>query len=118
MRVLLDAASRTARYAPLGAEALAGALRELPGWRCDGSRLVKTIRPRDLWSLLERVVDVEEELDHHTEVTLDNGSVTFTLWTHVRNAVTAADVELAQRLDAVAAALGVPPRPGATADPG
>ena len=114
MRVLLDAASRTARYAPLGVEALAGALRELPGWRCDGSRLVKTIRTRDLWTLLERVVDVEEELDHHTEVTLDDGAVTFTLWTHVRNAVTAADVELAQRLDQVASALGV--RPGAPAD--
>jgi 4a-hydroxytetrahydrobiopterin dehydratase len=109
MRSLLDAAGRTARYAPLGVEALAGALRELPGWRCDGSRLIKTVRPRDLWVLLERVVDVEEELDHHTEVTLDNGNVTFTLWTHVCNALTTADVELAQRLDAVAAALGVTP---------
>jgi 4a-hydroxytetrahydrobiopterin dehydratase len=107
MRMLLDSAARTARYAPLGVEALAGALRELPGWRCDGSRLIKTIRPRDLWSLLERVVDVEEELDHHTEVTLEQGNVTFTLWTHVRDAVTAADVELAQRLDQVASALGV-----------
>ena len=108
MRSLLDAASRTARYAPLGVEALAGALRELPGWRCDGARLMTTLRPRDLWALLERVVDVEDELDHHTEVTLEGGAVTFTLWTHVRDAVTAADVELAQRIDALAAALGVP----------
>ena len=116
MKGLLDSAARTARYAPLGVEALAGALKELPGWRCDGSRLVKTVRPRDLWSLLERVVDVEEELDHHTEVTLEGGSVTFTLWTHVRNAVTAADVELAQRLDQVAAALGVTSGRAAPAD--
>jgi 4a-hydroxytetrahydrobiopterin dehydratase len=106
MRRLLDTA---ARYTPLTRDALAGALRELPGWRCDGSRLMRTLAPRDLWTLLERVVDVEEELDHHAEVTLDRGTVTFTLWTHVRDAVTAADVELAQRLDAVAAALGVAP---------
>ncbi len=118
MRTLLDAASRAARYAPLGVEAVAAGLRELPGWRCDGSRLIATYRTRDLWSLLEQVVDVEEELDHHAEVTLDSGKVTFTLWTHVRNAVTSADLELAQRLDRVAHALGVTPGRAAPADPG
>lgn len=101
MRAALDAAGRAARYAPLGADAVVGALRSLHGWTCDGSRLVRTVRPRDLWGLLEQVVAVEDELDHHTEVTLERGAVTFTLWTHVRDAVTAADVELARRLDAV-----------------
>ena len=101
MRMLVDAA---ARYAPLTVEAVAAGLRALPGWRCDGSRLVRTVRPRDLWSLLEQVVEVEDELDHHAEVTLDRGGVTFTLWTHVRDAVTVADLELAQRLDALVAA--------------
>lgn len=88
-----------ARYSPLPVEALAGALRDLPGWGLDGFRLVRTVRPADLWALLEQVCEVERELDHHTEVTLDGGAVTFALWTHVRNAVTAADVELARRLD-------------------
>ena len=110
MRRLLDGAARTARYVPLGADALAAGLRELPGWRClDGRRLVRTVLPDDLWTLLERVVAVEEELDHHTEVTLDSGAVTFTLWTHVRDAVTAADLELARRLDAVTAAFAREP---------
>ena len=113
MRTLLDAASRAARYTPLNVEALAAGLRELPGWRCDGSRLVRTLRTADVWNLLERVVDVEEELDHHADVTLENGCVTFTLWTHVRDAVTAADLELAQRLEQVAAAL----TPGRAAPP-
>lgn len=113
MRTVLDAATRTARYTPVSVEALAGALRELPGWRCDGSRLIRTVRPRDLWSLLEQVVAVEEELDHHTDVTLDNGTVTFTLWTHVRDAVTMADLELARRLDQIAGALSLDrPRSG------
>ena len=110
MRNLLDAATRTARYAPLGMEAVTSALKDLPGWRCDGTHLIRTVRPKDLWALLEQVVAVEEELDHHTEVTLDSGTVTFTLWTHVRNAVTAADVELARRLDQVANALSLPGR--------
>lgn len=116
MRTLLDSASRAARYAPLTVEALAAGLRELPGWRCDGSRLVRTLRTADVWNLLERVVDVEEELDHHAEVTLENGCVTFTLWTHVKDAVTAMDVELAQRLEQVAAA--VTPGRAAQVDPG
>ena len=107
MRMLMDAATRAARYAPLGVEGVATALRELPAWTCDGTRLVRTVRPRDLWTLLEQVVAAEDELDHHTEVTLDEGTVTFTLWTHVRNTVTAVDVELARRLDRIAESLGV-----------
>ena len=108
MRALMDTATR---YAPLTAEAVAGALRELPGWRCDGSRLVRTIRTSDLWTLLEQVVAAEDELDHHTDVTLEEGAVTFTLWTHVRNAVTLADLELARRLDSIAGSLGEPAGP-------
>ena len=107
MRRLMDTAARTAKYTPLGIEALTTALRELPGWTCDGTRLMLTIRPCDLWTLLEQVVAAEDELDHHTEVTLDEGTVTFTLWTHVRNAVTAADLELARRLDRISESLGV-----------
>lgn len=103
MRTLVDAATR---YAPLGREAIAGALAELPGWRCDGNRLIRTVHPRNLWALLEQVVAVEEELDHHTDVTLESGGVTFTLWTHVRDAVTLADLELARRLDSIARSLG------------
>lgn len=116
MRTLLDAAARTARYVPVSADALAGALRELPAWRCDGSRLVRTVRARDLWALLEQVVAVEEELDQHTDVTLDNGTVTFTLWTHARDAVTMADLELAHRLDRIAAALSCDRQGGSRRD--
>lgn len=116
MRALRDV---TKLYAPLGLDALASSLRELPGWHCEGGkRLVRTVVPDDLWTLLQRVVDVEEDLDHHTEVTLEDGTVTFTLWTHVRDAVTAADVELARRIDQLGDALGVRPAPAAPADRG
>ena len=116
MRSLRDTA---ARYTPLGLDALASSLRELPGWHCEnGKRLVRTVVPDDLWTLLQEVVAVDGEVDDHTEVTLEDGTVTFTLWTHVRDAVTAADVELARRIDRLADALGVSPAPAAPSDRG
>jgi pterin-4a-carbinolamine dehydratase len=93
----------TDRYVPLTDEQVTGALRPLPHWRYDGSRLVRQMTPVDLWGLLSDVVALEEELDHHTVVDLDRGTVIFTVWTHVRNAVTMADVELADRLEALLA---------------
>ncbi len=93
----------TDRYVPLTDEQVTGALGPLPHWRYDGSRLVRQVTPVDLWGLLSDVVALEEELDHHTVVDLDSGTVIFTVWTHVRNAVTMADVELADRLEALLA---------------
>ena len=92
------------RYAPLSASELETALAGLDGWSGDTTRISRTVRPDDLWALLERVAEVEQAIDHHTVVNLEAGSVTFTLWSHVAGVVTAADVELAQRLDAVLAA--------------
>ena len=89
------------RYAPLSVSELETALAGLDGWTGDTSRIARTVRPQDLWELLERVAAVESAIDHHTVVDLDAGSVTFTLWSHVAGVVTAADVELARRLDAV-----------------
>lgn len=98
---------RVQRYAPLDVEGVAAALGELPDWRYDGTRLIRTVVPHDLWPLLEQVCAVEDELDHHTEVTLDAGTATFLLWTHACDAVTLADVELARRLDGITETLGL-----------
>ena len=89
------------RYAPLSTSELETALAGLDGWTGDTTRICRRVRPTDLWALLERVAEVESAIDHHTVVDLDAGSVTFTLWSHVAGVVTAADVELARRLDAV-----------------
>jgi len=93
--------STLTRYEVLSDDELARALADLPGWHGDTSRITRTVAPQDLWALLERVAAAEAELDHHTVVDLDRGTVTFTLWTHVRDAVTAADVALARRINAV-----------------
>ena len=87
------------RYDVLSAEDLAQGLRTLPQWRCEDGRLLRTTSPADLWALLEAVCAVERELDHHTVATLDDGAVTFALWTHVRDGLTPADLELAHRIE-------------------
>ncbi len=89
------------RYTPLSAEEVAAALRDLPGWHGDTHCLYREVAPADLWGLLERVAAAEADLDHHTVVDLDAGTVTFELWTHARRAVTAADIALAHRIQEV-----------------
>ena len=92
------------RYATLTDEALTEALRDLPGWRLDCGHLVRAVPAVDPWSLLERVHEVETELDHHSVVALDRGRLVFSVWTHVRPALTQVDVDLAHRIDELAAA--------------
>lgn len=92
------------RYATLTVEALADALRSLPGWALEQGHLVRRVAVRDPWRLLERVSQVELELDHHSVVALDRGELVFSVWTHVRPGLTSVDVELAHRIDDVAAA--------------
>jgi 4a-hydroxytetrahydrobiopterin dehydratase len=91
------------RYDVLTPEELAAALERLEGWHGDTRRIARTVAATDLWRLLELVAEAEEDLDHHTVVDLDAGTVTFAIWTHVRDAVTWADVQLAHRLNAVIA---------------
>jgi 4a-hydroxytetrahydrobiopterin dehydratase len=86
-------------YAVLSADELAKALPSLPGWRFDGGRLLRTVEGAEVWTLLERVSEVERELDHHSVVTLERGRLTFSVWTHVRPGLTAVDLALARRID-------------------
>ena len=88
-------------YTPLDAEEVDRALQGLPGWHGDTRRLARRVAPDDLWSLLERVAAAEADLDHHTVVDLDRGTVTFLVWTHARDAVTHADLDLAARINEI-----------------
>ena len=91
--------ARRPSYRPVPADQLANALTELPHWHGDTSRISRTVQPEDLWRLLEKVADAEAELDHHTVVDLERGTVTFALWTHTCDVVTDADLELARLID-------------------
>ena len=87
------------QYRPLSDVEVRAGLAHLPGWHGDCRRIARTVNPRDLWSLLERIAAVEEDLDHHTVVDLDAGTVTFAVWTHDRDCVTPTDLELAGRIN-------------------
>jgi pterin-4a-carbinolamine dehydratase len=93
-----------ARYRPMTAAEVAAVLPALPGWTGDTQRLVLTAVVPDPDALLAAVAEVEAELDHHASVSRTGPAVTFTVWTHVRDAVTPADVELAERLSQLVAA--------------
>ena len=80
---------------------MAAVLPALPGWTGDTHRLVLTAVVGDPDALLAGVAAVEAELDHHASVERAGSAITFTVWTHVRDAVTSADVELAERISAL-----------------
>ena len=95
------------RDAPLTEAELAAALQELTSWYVEAGKL--TTR-RELASFLgavafvQQVAQVAEELDHHPDIDLRWRTVTLAVNTHDSgNAITARDVELARRVDALSA---------------
>lgn len=85
-------------------------LSELPGWSLDGDRLTRAYRLDSHFaatSLVVHVARIQEELNHHSELTLGYDSVSLAVHTHsAGGAITGLDVELARRVEAVAPAHG------------
>ncbi len=96
---------------PLTAAEADDALRRLPRWTRDGewiSRTVELATFRGAIALVNAVADAAEEADHHPNIDIRWRRVTFRLTTHAAKALTARDVDLASRIDALsAAALGI-----------
>lgn len=93
------------RRAPLGEHEIQAWLGSHPDWRVEGGHLVAQ------WPIgfvagaraIQKIADVAEAMDHHPELRLRYGSLAVELWTHDRGAVTALDLELAERIDVVLA---------------
>lgn len=94
-------------YAPPLTDADADdALRRLPAWTRDGDWIERTVELptfRGAISLVVAVADAAEEANHHPNIDIRWRRVTFRLTTHAANALTARDVELAGRIDELAA---------------
>jgi 4a-hydroxytetrahydrobiopterin dehydratase len=88
--------------APLTHEEIEERLAELPGWSLEGDRLARTYRLGSHFAATAMVVhiaQVQEELDHHSDLTLGYNTVSLSVNTHsVGGAVTALDFELARRV--------------------
>ncbi|WP_432098759.1 4a-hydroxytetrahydrobiopterin dehydratase [Streptomyces sp. WAC 04229] len=85
-------------------------LTELPGWSLEDGRLTRVYRLGSHFAATAMVVhiaQVQEELDHHSDLTLGYNTVSLAVHTHsAGGAVTAKDVELARRVQDLAAGHG------------
>ncbi|MFE6336646.1 4a-hydroxytetrahydrobiopterin dehydratase [Streptomyces sp. NPDC057798] len=91
---------------PLSQKEIEDRLAELPGWSLDGDRLTRSYRLSSHFAATAMVVhiaQVQEELDHHSDLTLGYNTVSLTVHTHsAGGAVTEKDVELARRVSELA----------------
>lgn len=91
---------------PLSQKEIEDRLAELPGWSLEGDRIARSYRLGSHFAATAMVVHIaqtQEELDHHSDLTLGYNTVSLTVNTHsVGGAVTEKDFELARRVEALA----------------
>ncbi|MFE0456301.1 4a-hydroxytetrahydrobiopterin dehydratase [Streptomyces sp. NPDC058914] len=91
---------------PLSQKEIEDRLAELPGWSLDADRLTRSYRLASHFAataLVVHVAQVQEELDHHSELTLGYNTVSLAVNTHsVGGAVTDLDFRLARRVEDLA----------------
>ncbi|MFJ2171892.1 4a-hydroxytetrahydrobiopterin dehydratase [Streptomyces sp. NPDC087851] len=95
---------------PLSQDETENRLRELPGWILEDGRLTRTYRlpsHRAAAALVVHVAAVQDELNHHSDLTLGYDTVALAVHTHdAGGAVTAKDFTLAHRVEELAPAHG------------
>ncbi|MER6633466.1 4a-hydroxytetrahydrobiopterin dehydratase [Streptomyces sp. NPDC000987] len=91
---------------PLSRTEIDDRLAELPGWAADGDRLTRSYRLGSHFAaaaMVVHVAQVQEELDHHSDLTLGYHSVSLSVNTHsVGGKITELDFALARRVEALA----------------
>ncbi len=80
-------------------------LAEHPGWERNGSAIRKSFKRSDFVgsvNFVQSLVGPAEEMNHHPDLEISWDTVTVSLSTHSEGGVTAADFELAAKIDALA----------------
>ena len=80
-------------------------LAELPGWRREGEALVRAFDRGDFVGsvkFVESIVEPAEAMGHHPDLAISWSEVEVTISTHSEGGLTAADFELATKIDALA----------------
>ncbi|MFH8254453.1 4a-hydroxytetrahydrobiopterin dehydratase [Streptomyces roseolus] len=93
--------------APMTETEIEEALASVPGWRREGDEITRSyaIRYHGGVAMIVHVADVERLISHHADIDLRWGRVRFGITTHdAGRKLTAADFDLARRIDAIAAA--------------
>jgi 4a-hydroxytetrahydrobiopterin dehydratase len=89
----------------LSDEEIAARLGELDGWAREGDAITKTFDRGDFVGSVEFVralVEPAEDMGHHPDLTLSWSEVKISITNHAAGGLTAADFELAGRIDALA----------------
>ncbi len=79
-------------------------LSELDGWARDGKAIVREYSCGDFAGSVEfvnRLTPAAEEMNHHPDLAISWNTVAVTISTHSEGGLTAADFELAARIDAL-----------------
>ncbi len=82
--------------------ALAG---DLSAWHQSGDAITREIQASSFLEgvrLVQHVAEAAEAMDHHPDIDIRYTTLTFTLSTHSEGGLTAKDLELAARIDALA----------------
>jgi 4a-hydroxytetrahydrobiopterin dehydratase len=90
---------------PLGDSEIETRLSEHPGWERDGDAIRKSFKRGDFVgsvNFVQSVVGPAEEMNHHPDLEISWDTVIVSLSTHSEGGVTAADFELATKIDALA----------------
>lgn len=95
---------------PLSQKDVEERLAELPGWSLDGDRITRSFRLGSHFAAAAMVVhiaQIQEELGHHSDLTLGYNTVSLSVNTHsAGGALTALDFELAGRVEEIAVGHG------------
>jgi len=80
-------------------------LRDLEGWERDGEAIVRSFDRDDFVGsvrFVDAIVGPAEEMGHHPDLEISWATVTIRISSHSEGGLTAADFELAARIDALA----------------
>ncbi|MFJ5864291.1 4a-hydroxytetrahydrobiopterin dehydratase [Streptomyces parvus] len=91
---------------PLSPSETESRLESLPGWALEGDRITRTFRLPSHFAaaaLTVHIAQIQDELDHHSDLTLGYNTVALAVHTHsAGGAITEKDLTLAARVEAAA----------------
>ena len=90
--------------APMNDAEIEARLAEHPGWERSGAAIRKSFKRGDFVgsvNFVQRLVEPAEAMNHHPDLEISWDTVTVTISTHSEGGLTAADFELAAKVDAL-----------------
>ena len=91
--------------ARLNDEEIEERLAELDGWERDGEAIRRQFKLDDFKGSVDfvnRLTPIAEEMNHHPDLNISWDTVTVSLSTHSEGGLTAADFDLAERIESLA----------------